>query len=172
MRKHPRILATITAIGLSSIGILSLQSPSLASSNWQERDGIAGEIKYARVCNQTSGFQYRVITDTVSRNRRVTGIDFKIYSAYSFGVNAWGNQIGWANTPAWRNFISVNNNGRFTDMNQTRLLQSIVGNTPVSVAIHVRHTGGTTIDLGGIVNLGDIPLGQCRTYDDGRYLGY
>ena len=177
MRKHPRILATITAIGLSSISILSLQRPSLASSNWQERDGIAGEIKYARACNTGNSIRYTIISDVNSRFNKVFSVETKSFSAFNIGLNLFGQVFGFPSSPTWREVVSQRNLGgnperRWYRHDNTIPFASYIQNTPIKFALHINRTGGKTIDLGGIVNLGDVPSGQCRTYDDGNYQNY
>jgi hypothetical protein len=43
-------------VGLFALSQMMLSiKPTQASANWQERDGIAGEIKYVHFCNLVDG---------------------------------------------------------------------------------------------------------------------
>ena len=148
--------------------------PGQASPNYQERDGIYGEIKFAEFCNTPNLLRYRVIAEAGSRDSRVTSVEFKIYTRYSIGANVLGQQFGLPSGENWREAAKPIPNNAFRD---TRFydtgplfspLTSIV-DSPVKFSIHVRHSRGKTIDLGGVVDMGKIEPGKCRIYDDGNF---
>lgn len=150
--------------------------PGQASPNYQERDGIYGEIKFAEFCNTPNSLRARVVAEAGSRDSRVQNVEFKIYSRYSFGVSAWGQSFGYTTGENWRS-LNVRNgfnntrNGdrRFYDTGpMTAPLTSIV-DSPIKFSIHVNHSRGRTIDLGGVVDMGRIEPGKCRIYDDGNF---
>jgi hypothetical protein len=148
-----------------------------ASPWYQERDGIFGEIKYVRACNTGTIIRYNVIAEAGSRTNRVKAVSFKIFSGFVAGVNISGNSIGIPSSAAWRNLETKYNNRYGQDRRWYSVewyfpLASYIPKTPVRSAIHVHHTGGTTIDLGRIVDFGEIPASQCRTYNDGVFQNY
>ncbi|MEK0195554.1 MAG: hypothetical protein EAZ78_05155 [Oscillatoriales cyanobacterium] len=151
--------------------------PGQASPNYQERDGIYGEIKFAEFCNTPNNLRARVIAEAGSRDSRVESVEFKMYSRYSLNVNFRG--IGWA-VPSgenWRTISPVGNqkyntrNGdrRFYDTGVLVGLFTSIVDSPIKFSIHVNHSRGKTIDLGGVIDLGKIEVGQCRIYDDGNF---
>ena len=160
---------------LSSI-VLPFAVIGQASPNYQERDGIYGEIKYAEFCNVPNALRARVVAEAGSRDSRVSDVEFKIYSRYSYGLNLWGQTLGVVAGENWSSlafrgnrYNTQNGDRRFYDTGAiTYPLQSVV-DSPVKFAIHVNHSRGKTIDLGGIVDMGVIEPGQCRIYDDGNF---
>ncbi len=173
----PKKLAISSALML---GVLLSQLPisgASASRNYQERDGIFGEIKYVRFCNHASVMQIRVIAEAGSRSNCVRRVEFKMKSSYVTGYNVKSVPLAYTTNYNWRSLGASKYNSRSGDRRWYKqrgywLLTSSANNAPVQFAIHVIHTGGRTIDLGGIVNLGSVPVGQCRTYDDGTLRNY
>lgn len=147
-----------------------------ASPNYQERDGIYGEIKFAEFCNIPNALRARVIAEAGSRDSRVSSVEFKIYSRYGYGVNLWGQTFGYVTGENWRpigvgdtHYNTKDGDRRFYDTTPlTGPLNSVVS-SPIKFAIHVNHSRGKTIDLGGIVDMGVIEPGKCRIYDDGNF---
>jgi hypothetical protein len=160
---------------LSSI-VLPFAVIGQASPNYQERDGIYGEIKFAEFCNVSNALRARVVAEAGSRDSRVSSVEFKIYSRYAYGVNLWGQTFGYVTGENWRpigvpdiHYNTENGDRRFYDTGpMTAPLQSVV-DSPIKFAIHVNHSRGKTIDLGGIVDIGVIEPGKCRIYDDGNF---
>ncbi|MCT7957909.1 hypothetical protein [Laspinema palackyanum] len=156
--------------------VLPIAAIGQASPNYQERDGIYGEIKFAEFCNIPNGLRARVVAEAGSRDSRVSSVEFKIYSRYAYEVNLWGQTVVHVTGENWRplGVLGPRNNTRDGDRRfydsgpMTGPLQSVV-HSPIKFAIHVNHSRGTTIDLGGIVDMGVIEPGQCRIYDDGNF---
>lgn len=158
---------------LASLLLPFAATPGQASPNYQERDGIYGEIKFAEFCNTSNALRFRVIAEAGSRDSRVQSVEFKMYTRYSVGVNLGGQQFGFPSGENWRQFWNENNtrtgDRRFYDTGaRFSPLISIV-DSPVKFSIHVNHSRGKTTDLGGIVDMGKIEAGQCRIYDDGNF---
>ncbi len=178
-------MKVLTLAGSLAIGSLvlpfSIRSAE-ASKNWQARDGIYGEIKFAEFCNNGNSSRLRVIAEAGSQDSRVQNVEFKMYSRYAIGVTIFNTPIIVKTSEAWRG-IGASPYGRQQATTNTPTgdrrwyridwpvipLISSSENTPIKFAIHVNHSKGKTIDLGGIVDLGAIPYGKCRIYDDGNY---
>jgi hypothetical protein len=147
--------------------------PGQASPNYQERDGIYGEIKFAEFCNNPNGLRTRVVAEAGSRDSRVFSVEFKIYTRYGVGVNLYGQQFGLVGSENWRTLRVESNTSRddrrFYDTNPLFTPLSSIVDSPVKFSIHVNHSRGKTIDLGGIVDMGKIEVGKCRIYDDGNF---
>ena len=159
---------------LASLVLPFAAIPGQASPNYQERDGIYGEIKYAEFCNQPNGLRARVVAEAGSRDSRVLGVEFKIYTRYSFGINAFGQQFGFPSGENWRSAArpvlnSSFGDKRFYDTGPIWYPLSSLVDSPVKFSIHVNHSRGKTIDLGGIVDMGKIEPGKCKVYDDGNF---
>ncbi|MEG4345832.1 hypothetical protein QUB70_21510 [Microcoleus sp. A003_D6] len=151
--------------------------PGQASPNYQERDGIYGEIKFAEFCNTSNQLRARVIAEAGSRDSRVKSVEFKMYSRYSMNVNFQGIGLAVPSGENWRTISPIggpryntrNGDRRFYDTGvMIGLLQSIV-DSPVKFSIHANHSRGRTVDLGGVVDMGRIEPGKCRIYDDGNF---
>lgn len=146
-----------------------------AKAVYEERGGVYGEIKYFRFCNIPGAFiSTRVVSEAGSRGPTVNFVSFKIYSAYS--INGFGYNLG-VTTPAWRDFRIVRNSQgisqRFYDTgNLGNPLVSAVATVPIKVSQHVFTSNGTVIDLGGILDLGIVPVGKCSVYDNGNRYTY
>ncbi len=174
------IFAWLPSIVLSALLNFVATESASASQNWQYRDGIFGEIKYARACNTGAVVRYRVNAEAGSGDpsvrNRVNSVEFKEFSAYAIGFNLWGQTFGFPSSPAWKNVSKIGNywsgDRRFYTVDLAFPLTTYIQNTPIKFSIHVNHSGGKTIDLGGIVNLDDIPAGHCKTYDDGAFYNY
>ena len=147
--------------------------PGQASPNYQERDGIYGEIKFAEFCNTPNALRVRVVAEAGSRDSRVQNVEFKIYSRYSIGVNAWGQSLGYTTGENWRNLrVEANSrrgDRRFYDTTPLFAPLTSVVDSNIKFSIHVNHSRGRTIDLGGVVDMGKIEPGKCRIYDDGNF---
>jgi hypothetical protein len=168
----------LNASVLSILNVCFFNNFVLASPSYQERDGIYGEIKFAEFCNVSNSLRARVIAEAGSRDSRVSKVEFKIYSRYGYGVNALGQVFGYVTgenwrplgAPGYRNNTSLSQGDRrFYDSGVLiGPLNSIV-DSPIKFSIHVQHSKGKTIDLGGIVDMGKIEVGKCRVYDDGNF---
>jgi hypothetical protein len=148
--------------------------PGQASPNYQERDGIYGEIKFAEFCNTPGALRYRVIAEAGSRDSKVLNVDFKIYTRYSISVNLLGQEFGLPSGENWRSFKREMNqlgggDRRFYDTGVRFTPLGSIIDSPVKFSIHVNHRRGRTIDLGGIVDMGIIERGKCKIYDDGNF---
>lgn len=149
--------------------------PGQASPNYQERDGIYGEIKFAEFCNTSNFLRYRVIAEAGSRDSRVTSVEFKIYSRYSIGANILpALSGGFPSGENWREaarpiYNNVFRDTRFYDTGPLFSPAISIVDSPIKFSIHVRHSRGKTIDLGGVVDMGKIEPGKCRIYDDGNF---
>jgi len=171
-------LKTISVF-LTIVASLATSSfPVQASQNYQERDGIAGEIKYAEFCNNSGALRARVVAEATSRSSRVSSVEFKIYSRYGYGLNLWGQTFGYVTGENWRpigipdkkyNVMPWQGDRRFYDTKPMSYLLTSLVDSPIKFAIHVNHSRGKTIDLGGVVDLGRIEPGKCRIYDDGNF---
>jgi hypothetical protein len=168
----------LNAYALSILNTCFFDNFVLASPRYQERDGIYGEIKFAEFCNISNSLRARVIAEAGSRDSRVSKVQFKIYSRYSYGLNAWGQTLGYVTDESWRpiGLPSYRNNvspsqgdRRFYDTKPMTYPLTSVVDSPIKFSIHVQHSKGTTIDLGGIVDMGRIEVGKCRVYDDGNF---
>lgn len=158
---------------LASLVLPFAAIPGQASPNYQERDGIYGEIKFAEFCNTPNALRYRIIAEAGSRDSKVQNVEFKIYTRYSIGVNAFGQQFGFPSGENWRN-LRVEANSRRGDRRfyDTGVLFTPLGSivdSPVKFSIHVNHSRGKTIDLGGVVDMGRIEPEKCKIYDDGNF---
>jgi hypothetical protein len=161
---------------LASLVLLCTDLPGTASRNYQERDGIYGEIKFAEFCNVSNALRARVIAEAGSRNSRVSSVEFKIYSRYAYGLNLWGQTFGYVTGENWRpigvpdkRYNTSQGDKRFYDTGVMTYPLSSVVDSPIRFSIHVNHSRGKTIDLGGIVDMGKIEAGKCRVYDDGNF---
>jgi len=172
--KKVALAASVTALLSTSLSTLPL--PVQASRNYQERDGIFGEIKYAEFCNVSNSLRARVIAEAGSRKSRVSNVEFKIYSRYAYGLNLWGQTFGYVTGENWRpigvpatRFNTRSGDRRFYDTTVMTYPLTTVVDSPIRFSIHVNHSRGKTIDLGGIVDMGRIEAGKCRVYDDGNF---
>ncbi|MEZ2229961.1 MAG: hypothetical protein ACBR50_27255 [Microcoleus sp.] len=168
---HSRIIFSLTLAA-----ILLFQSLSAASPNYQERNGIFGEIKYAEFCNYSNGVRYVVKGEAGSRDARVERVDFKIFWRPVRGININGQPLGYIQGAEWRPFFVAYNtksgDRRWYQRSEQLPLVSADVTTPVKFGMHVYRTSpgysDYVIDLGGVVDLGTIPLNSCRVYDDGN----
>ncbi|HAT13475.1 MAG TPA: hypothetical protein DCS91_07770 [Microcoleaceae bacterium UBA11344] len=160
---------------LASLVLPFAAIPGQASPNYQERDGIYGEIKFAEFCNTPNALRYRVIAEAGSRDSRVQSVEFKMYTRYSIGVNLLGQQFGLPSGENWRNMSTMSNwtglrgDQRFYDTKPLFSPLTSIVDSPVKFSIHVNHSRGKTTDLGGIVDMGKIEVGKCKIYDDGNF---
>jgi len=92
---------------LASLVLPFAATPGQASPNYQERDGIYGEIKFAEFCNISNALRFRVIAEAGSRDSRVQSVEFKMYTRYSVGVNVGGQQFGFPSGENWRNIYTI-----------------------------------------------------------------
>jgi hypothetical protein len=169
-------MTSILIFTMSSV--FSLSNIAYASPNYQERDGIYGEIKFAEFCNVSNSLRARVVAEAGSRDSRVSTVKFKIYSRYSYGLSAWGQTLGYVTSENWRpigvrdyrnNGTSSQGDRRFYDTGPMAYPLTSLVDSPIKFSIHVEHSKGTTIDLGGIVDMGKIEVGKCKIYDDGNF---
>ncbi|MCT7970231.1 hypothetical protein NG799_28345 [Laspinema sp. D1] len=175
MSRSNRLKKLYLSLLLCSI-VLPIAAIGQASPNYQERDGIYGEIKFAEFCNVPNALRARVVAEAGSRDSRVSSVEFKIYSRYSYGVNLWNQTFGYVTGENWRpigvpNTLNNTRDGdrRFYDTTPMTYPLTSVVSSPIKFSIHVNHSRGKTIDLGGIVDMGVIEPGQCRIYDDGNF---
>jgi hypothetical protein len=156
-----KTIQTIFSLSLLATSNFSMAKPAFA--RYEEREGVFGEIKYARVCNQLGSInQVQIQAEAGARTTNIKGVLFKMYSASRIGVPAYGNVIGGSGSPRWKNVAGKRNiNYPNGDM---RWYQTTKGNPaltfsesiPIRLAIHVVTDNGVVIDLGGIVDLGQI----------------
>lgn len=174
LSKRNRIKAASLAGLLSLSAIFPFQKPVEASRNYQEREGIYGELKFVEFCNKSNAIRFRAIAEAGSRDSRVSSVEFKVSARYDIGLNAWGQTLGYTTGESWRHEGTRYNNLWGSDRRFYEVFFPVVPlgtgsqKTPVKVAIHVNHSRGKTVDLGGVVDLGEIPVGSCRIYDDGN----
>jgi hypothetical protein len=168
--------ASSKSIILASLVLLFAELPGTAYRNYQERDGIYGEIKFAEFCNVPNALRARVIAEAGSRDSRVSSVEFKIYSRYGYGLNLGGQTFGYVTGENWRpigvpdrQYNTSQGDRRFYDTRVMTYPLSSVVDSPIKFSIHVNHSRGKTIDLGGIVDMGKIEAGKCRVYDDGNF---
>lgn len=174
LKKQITNLVILTASILSVSAIVS-NSPAQASADWEYRDGIFGEIKYIKVCNLNWGTKLKVVAEAGSGDRgpentrgTVTGVQFKMYSSQKF-INPW---IGYTSSTTWRQLWEKNGNYRWYNWEFSYPGNFVNPDKPLKFAIHVnRKSPGweyKVYDLGGIKDLGKLPLNTCRTYNDGN----
>lgn len=183
----------LASAGIALLSALTLAKPTLASPNYEGRDGISGEIKYAEICNYQQNARIQVIAEATSRQNRVYNVEFKMFSrpvkltssqsSVTFGVEAGIVLNGQSTTvtnnystgsAAWRALLTRNQtyawwyDRRFYDLRPFNFNgNGFDPSTNVMFSTHVNRAGGKTIDLGGVVNMGTIPYGTCKVYDDG-----
>jgi hypothetical protein len=132
-------------------------------------DGICGRVTRARFCNNNGSIQYKAEASVWGyNNTQIKSVDFKVYMKYTRGVNFLGQSIAWSSEGNWG---SISNHGYRSD-NYYRSwpiwipLTTAQINTPVLISMHVWYSrpGYTNrkFDLGGIRDLGNIPVGECR----------
>lgn len=173
MKKQLSTLFLLTASFFSVSTIVS-NPPSLASADWEYREGIFGEIKNIRICNQSWGTYGKIIAEAGSGDRgpvntrgTVKNVQFKMYSGQVF-KNHW---YEYKNNPNWRP-IAEKTGKRWFTYEFWYPLNYVNSEKPVKFAIHVNRTlpgiSDTVYDLGGIKDLGKLPLNTCRVYNDGN----
>lgn len=171
-----RYFPSVIIFCLTLASLLLFQSLSAASPNYQERNGIFGEIKYAEFCNYPNIVRYKVKGEAGSRDARVEHVDFKIFWRPVKGINISGQPLGYIKGAEWRPFFRANNTDsgdrRWYERSEQIPFTSADVTTPVKFSMHVYRTSpgysDYVVDLGGIVDLGPIPLNSCRVYDDGN----
>ena len=172
------LIAGVLVLGAALAMVPSAQ----ASKNWEARDGVHGEIKYVRFCNKSPYSQLKLIVEAHSQGSHVKWVELKMKSHIQ-----WGFHFGrlypiyrpydWYHVAKRYNSPPYLGDKRFYSFDYPWLnMITTDPNAPTKFAVHVYHGNGYTtkhlIDLGGIVNLGNIPVGQCRTYDDGVFRNY
>ena len=162
------------------LSLVVLASPVFASVNYEEREGIFGEIKYAEFCNHPNSIRYKIIAEAGSRDARVVRVDPKIYfrrlDVIPVGESRVVTNIRSATWRAVRPaFNTDSGDRRWYEVTENHPgVVSVHTDTPIKFAIHVvteTASGRTNVvyDLGGIVDLGTVPHHTCRIYDDGVF---
>jgi hypothetical protein len=139
----------------------------IANGQW-----VFGGLQSAEFCNGSAGINIRNIKAKfiASPPVTVTKVEFKIYSRVSYGLGGAGQFLSYTGTEHWQNIPgSVYRNSNqpwvFTNDDIWAPLQSQVVSTPVKYSTWVYLSNGQThYDVGGIIDFGSIPPGECRTY--------
>lgn len=161
---------------LISMSILTI--PASASPNYEEREGVFGEIKYAEICNESSSLRVYIEAEAGSRTVRVEQVKFKAFFRPKRGVSLSGNFIGQTGGERWREVGEAYNTAQGDRRWYQQTMNYIVGahpDSPVKVSVHVdtrRESDNrlsTVYDLGGIVDFGKVEAGSCRVYRDGQF---
>jgi hypothetical protein len=165
-----------SAVLLLSNNPLSLIKQANASADWEYKNGIFGEIKYVKACNQGWGTYIKVIIEAGSGDRkeqaRVTDVSLKMLSSQKFanGKVGYTNNSSWREVRTWQNTYPKDRRWYETEMKYP--LTWMNPERPVKFSIHVfRQDWGTkypVIDLGKIKDLGKIPMNSCTVWDDGK----
>ena len=82
------------ALVSSSLAAGIIPPSAQASQNYQFRDGISGEIKYAEFCNVANSLRLRVVGEATSRSSRVNSLELKVYSRYGYVKNVHPDFLG------------------------------------------------------------------------------
>jgi hypothetical protein len=149
------------------VGMTILGFSSKVEAAQESRNGIYGGITYVEVCNVEGMARTRVKLNAVSNSRRVSRVEIKQSSRFRSGA-------GWfqiVSGEGWRDLSKGTFYNWFSDRKyyDTGALFA-VGSTymedaPIKYSIHVIDTNGRrTIDLGGIVDLGRVPVGRCASW--------
>jgi hypothetical protein len=151
-----KVATTLSVASLTALSILPLAKPAEA----EVRGGVNGQLTNVRVCNQNNSIRVNMTAYAVSTSssQRIRQVDFKIKNGITDG--AW-----YTSGYNWRHIGTDSNS-----INNHSTSYSWVGmkltSDPVLASIHVKTTSGWVIDLGGIVNLGTIPVGECKSYQN------
>jgi hypothetical protein len=171
------ILSLTTAISAA----VSLVTPKAAnaSPNWEYRNGVFGEIKYVRACNQGWGSYIKVSSEAGSGDRqdkaRVIDVSFKVYSSQVMKTQwtSYTNNANWRtiNLNPMRNTESGDRRWYTREASYPVTFFNPDREVKISQQVRRRSPGMeySVIDLGGVVNMGKIPFNQCRVFDDGRF---
>jgi hypothetical protein len=134
---------------------------------------VYGGLQTVEFCNGNGGINIRNVSAKfiASPPIAVTKVEFKIYSRVSFGFGQSGLFSLYTGTERWENLrgsVYKNSNQPWIYTNDPLWapVQSQIYSTPVKFSTWVYLSNGQThYDVGGIIDLGNIPPGECRTYD-------
>ena len=148
----------------------SVLPESLSGNQW-----IYGGIQTATFCNGPGGYSAKVSGKFItSQGLSIASVDFKLYSQLDYGVNFVGQKIGFPSNENWRPLSpGIKDNNYNWVYNSFPVIFYVTPSanisTPVRFSTHVRvNASGLTnfpiYDLGGIIDLGIIPNGECKNY--------
>jgi hypothetical protein len=136
---------------------------------------VYGGIQKAEFCNGPGGYKATISGDYISSpGLIVSRVDFQMYSRLDYSLNIFGQRVGYTTIENWRPLSRG-----FQDPNFRQTFKSIPVNffvtpstnvsTPVKFSAHVNVKGSglnnyIVYDLGGIIDLGIVPYGECRIF--------
>jgi hypothetical protein len=169
---------TVLSTGIFPVNIAGLQNsqPASASANYQRKNGLAGEYKYIKVCNNPSGRTVDVVFEASQEGAIVQGISINLLAKRknNFSVSTPTQGGAWLAYRTYnynweRDHYFRGSSGRFFSYHGAGFATSFEPWDDVKFGTQTYTNNGIVYDLGGIINLGKIPDWKCRTYDDGRY---
>ena len=139
---------------------------------------IVGGIYYVRFCNSDGNFSIRAKAQAEkSGGAPIADLELKYYAGYETIATAFGYRLATPAGGSWRqatkDFNYPGNDGNYDFWFWTPLRDTdTFSNTPVKFAIHTNihklpNVTRKVYDLGGIIDIGTVPKGTCRTYDKG-----
>ena len=154
MHKFFKSFSLSIAVVVTSLAPFLIQN----SANAEVRNGVDGRITNVRVCNQSNSTRVDMTAYVrTTSNQPVSQVDFK--SRFGITDGQW-----YTSGYNWRH-VGTSRNSGWNYVSYT-WVGSRLTTDPVLASIHVKGPNGWVIDLGGIVNLGIIPLGECRSYNN------
>ena len=152
------------------------------------KDGVESYIYYARVCNKSHEIQLNISIEAKSVGSHVKWVQPTLYAAVEYGWNLKIYPLTHSAAPKWRAAgVSAVNNGvnfqrpahrhgtedrRWYSWSGKWIAMSINEKSPVRIGSTVVHENGKISDLGGILEFGQIPLGECRRLEGGNIYDY
>lgn len=142
----------------------------LAGNQW-----VYGGIQKAQFCNGPGGYSAKVTGNYItSPGLSLSAVEFKFYSKLDYALNLFGQKVGFPASETWRQLTWGNKNVNYNWMyNSVPVTFFVTPNanisTPVKFSAHILVSGSgitnyVVYDLGGIIDLGIIPYGECRNY--------
>jgi hypothetical protein len=138
------------------------------------REWVYGGIQYIDICNGKGGYNAIVKAQfTTSSGVSIGHVQFKMYSRWDRGFYLGNQWIGYTSSADWRNWIDVDstpNSTSYSSLNQIVFVGAGINqSSPVKFSswVHVNAPGMTNLpiyDIGGVIDLGNIPSGECRTF--------
>jgi hypothetical protein len=176
-----RLSSTAIGVGLLVLGYTTSAS---ASANYARRNGVAGEIKYVRVCNDWGNYNYDALIEASSEGSAVISatLRMKLREQYKTILTlAWVPYGRGDSDYTWKSYgtafnIRASLATRFYRVKGSSSLGNFLHpGEEVHVGNRIRYKRNEwnapsyEFDgLGGNINLGTIGNGNCKTYDDGR----
>jgi hypothetical protein len=169
------IRSVLTLVPLAAA--LVIPDVALASARYQRRDGVAGEIKYAQVCNQDRRWTVKAIIEASSEGRDVLSARLNVRLNEQYRTPVYGVWVPYGRPDSGYNWRSVgtafnwnaNRTKRFYEINYTSFWgMQMDSRQEILLGNLISARGKDIIDLGGVINMGTVPGGGCKTYDDGR----